>query len=98
MACDRSVIRSRAGCLRQPGRRVRGDSRLNPSRLELVWRPGIRVPGSRPLLADPPNARAELLGVDAIPNPAWPPADRAQRKPAVAVLVLRIGHPGVLCR
>src|SRR5579859_7553243 len=98
MVRDRSVIRARAGGLRQPGRRVRRDSRLNPSRLELVWRSGIRVPGPRPLLADPAYDRTVLLGVHAIPDTARPPADRAQRKHAVAVLVLCIGHPGILCR
>src|SRR5579863_6519335 len=98
MVRDRFVIRARAGCLRQYGRRIRRDSRLNPSRLELVWRPGIRVLGPGALLADSAYARSLLLGVDAISDPARPPADRAQRKPAVAVSVLRTGHPGVLCR
>src|ERR1700694_1306867 len=98
MVRDRSVIRARAGRLWQPGRRVRRDSRLNPSRLALGGRPGIRIPGSRALLADPAYVRVGLLGVDVIPDTARPPANRAQRKPSVAVLVLCIGHPGGLCR
>src|ERR1051325_4331899 len=70
---------------------------MDPVRLELVWRPRIRVSGSGAFLADPAHARPHLLGPDAVFGATRPLADGTQGQHAMAVFVFRSGDTCVLC-
>src|SRR5215217_8151933 len=84
--------------LREPHRGVDRDLRLDGRPLGLVRQPGFRISGPGALLADPALGRPLLLGRDAVSGDARAAAARAHGQHALAVLLRRSGHPGLLCR
>ena len=57
--------------------------------LVVVWRPGLRVSGSGPLLADAADGRPVVLGDHSVPRIARAAARRSQGQHAVVVFLLR---------
>ncbi len=94
----RAARRPCGGGVREHDRGVARHLRVHGRVVGLVRQPGVRVPGPGTLLAGPALHRPLLLGGRAVQGPARTAAAGARGKHALAVLLRRPGHPGLLRR
>ena len=92
----RAAGRARRRRVRQHDRRAAGHPRMAVAGAARVRDAGLGVPGPGPGLAGAAHPRPVLLGLHAVPRSAWRAAQPVPDQPAVAVLLHRAGHPGVL--